>query len=289
MELDIPISSILRIPPERKNYRLACPLHGSANPTTLHISDDRFFFCFACHAGGTAVELYAEMERIPRTKALAILSQKYPPLSGLKQAAQDLDWRLKKMQLSPLPVLEFPEGLGETPYPLRGLGFPTLKHFGLRECAEGVCFPFRDVEGNLVGWSVRRAEGVEPKYLNSKGLKKSRILYGLYENQESIRKRKEVILVEGQFDALAVWDAGFTNVAAVLGSDLAREQVRLLLPWVDRIKVLFDADSAGREGAFQVRCKWQSVFSVKVLVLPEGEDPCSAGEEKLQEVLGAGN
>ena len=286
--LEVPISAVLGNLAFRTwsgNYRIACPLHNGTNPTAFSVYADKFFYCFACHKSGTAVDLYAALEGLTWVEALRVLRDRFPEVSGLRVAAQDLGRRVKRMQEPKLPVLELPEGLGEHPFPCRNLHFPTLKHWGVRNCVDGIFFPFRNLSGDLVGWSVRKSGNVQPKYLNSKGLRKSRILYGLHENFALICARKEVILVEGQFDALAVWDAGFPNVCSTLGSDLARDQARLLLPYVDRIKVLYDADKVGIESAYALKCKWESVFNISVLLLPQGEDPSSVSAEALEEVL----
>jgi DNA primase len=188
---------------------------------------------------------------------------------------------MKQKELTPVEDLQV---LGDPPYPLRGLRWPTVRHWGLRQSTAGVYFPFLNSEGKLVGWSVRRQDR-QPKYLNSPGFRKSGYLYGLYENQQWIKERREVILVEGQFDALAVWDAGFPNVCSTLGCSLAKDQARLLLPWVDRLRILYDGDKAGREGATDLKCKWEGIFGVELLYLPADEDPCSVGSAALQKLI----
>lgn len=265
---------------------MACPIHRSDNPTTFSVLDDEYWYCFVCQKGGTAVELLAALEGISRSEAAEKLGLELEHWQ-LRTSAYDLGKKLKGMSKTVLAEIEPPAGLENTfPFPLRDLHWPTVHYWELRSCNGGTYFPFRDLEGRLVGWSVRQAEGVIPKYLNSPGLRKSAFLYGLYENQERIKTRREAILVEGQFDALAVWDAGFPWVCSTLGCNFSRDQARLLLPWVDRIKVLYDGDKAGREGAFELKCKWQNVFAVELLYLPDGEDPCSAGPEVLEKILG---
>jgi len=203
----------------------------------------------------------------------------------LRQSAWRLGRSIESMNRAIFEEAVEPSNLTAPPYPLRSLRWPTVKYWGLRGHSSGIYLPFRDVDGRLVGWSVRQ-DNHEPKYLNSPGFRKSSYLYGLYENQERIKRRREVILVEGQFDALAVWDAGFTNVCSSLGCHLGKDQVRLLLPWVDRIRVLYDGDKAGRDGAVDLKCRWQNVFSIDLLYLPEGTDPSSIGVDALVRLLG---
>lgn len=270
----------------RKRYRLACPIHRSANPTTFSVLDDEYWYCFVCAKGGTAVELLSELEGIPRSQALDRLGVDQGAWA-LRQSAWNLNQQIAGIEQSkPKEVLP-PVGLGAPPFPVRELHWPTIKFWALQRSEDGVYFPFRDIEGRLIGWSIRQSSK-RPKYLISPGFRKTGFLYGLYENQAQIRAQREVIVVEGQFDALAVWDAGFPAVVATLGCNLAKDQARLLLPWIDRIRVLYDGDKAGRQGAEELKCRWKGVFDIELLYLADGEDPASIGARLVAKVLADG-
>lgn len=283
----LPVSAVLanytQVPTIRKRYRLACPIHRSDNPSTFSVVDDELWYCFVCQRGGTSVELLSILEGIPRWQAVERMGVEKGSWL-IRQSAWDLKGKVDGMRQKELPEVQPPDDLGQPFYPLRELAWPTVKHWGLRSYQGGTYFPFRDVDGRLVGWSIRQDQRV-PRYLNSPGFRRNRFLYGLYENKACIQRRGEVILVEGQFDALAVWDAGFPNVCCTLGCHLSKDQVRLLLPWVDRLKVLYDGDTAGRNAAVELKCKWQSVFGIELLYLPDGQDPSSVGSNELQRLL----
>ena len=114
--------------------------------------------------------------------------------------------------------------------------------------------PYLDVYGRavaLVGRSIlveeeRKFLGI-PKYKNT-SFDKSRHLFGLYQAKEEIIKKKEVYVVEGQFDVISAHQIGFKNVVAIGGSGMSFEQVALLLRYTEHINLLFDNDAAGEMG-----------------------------------------
>lgn len=139
-------------------------------------------------------------------------------------------------------------------------------------------FVVRDERGRPVGFGGRAlAPKGEPKYLNSPEspvFSKKRLLYGLFEAREAIRKNERVVLVEGYFDHLALWRAGLTETVASMGTALTPEQAERLRRLCPRAIVCYDGDSAGRaatRAALSLLLGQQ--FQVSVARLPEGEDP----------------
>ena len=93
-------------------------------------------------------------------------------------------------------------------------------------------FVVKDERGRPVGFGGRAlAPGGEPKYLNSPEspvFSKKRLLYGLFEAREAIRKTDRVVLVEGYFDHLALVRAGVGETVASMGTALTPEQAEKL-------------------------------------------------------------
>jgi DNA primase catalytic core len=139
-------------------------------------------------------------------------------------------------------------------------------------------FVVRDERGRAVGFGGRALspEG-EPKYLNSPEspvFSKKRLLYGLFEGRESIRKHDRVVLVEGYFDHLALVRAGIQETVASMGTALTPEQTEKLRRLCPHAIVCYDGDSAGRNatrGALQLLLA--QGFDARVARLPAGEDP----------------
>ena len=154
-----------------------------------------------------------------------------------------------------------------------------------------VIFPIHNLSGLVVGFGGRILQDRPdaPKYINSPETpiyQKSRILYGLWQNKESIRKKEAAILVEGYADVMGLVQAGFRNVVASSGTALTQEQARLLLRYAPLVYVLYDGDLAGANAALRgVDILLQQGLQVKVVMLPEGTDPDSFVRERGAEAL----
>jgi DNA primase len=267
--------------PNRRKYRIACLLHNGDGPN-LSVDDDKgLFHCFTCGQGGDCIALYAALENLSNAEAARILAQDYKIES---RASSNLRGLVRSLKQYKIAGLELPGVLLPVSKPLTGYrrySPEAIKHFDLRLTDDGVLIPFHDEKGRLVGYATRQINR-KPKYLNSTGLSKADILYGLFLNQTVIREANEVILVEGQFDCIRVWDAGFKNVAATMGSSLSPSQARLLMPLVSKIVVLYDGDDAGRKGADEIKRKYSSLFKIQIKTLPDGIDPDTAS---LKDIL----
>ena len=158
-----------------------------------------------------------------------------------------------------------------------------------------IIFPIFSTNGRIVGFGGRILTPNEkaPKYLNSPESKiysKRKILYGLYHAKEEIRKLDRAILVEGYMDLISLYQAGIKNVVASSGTSLTEEQVQLLSRFTKNIIVLFDADIAGESAAMRsIELLLKQDFEIRMLSLPEGEDPDSFinkyGVEEFREEL----
>ncbi len=152
-------------------------------------------------------------------------------------------------------------------------------------------FPIADPEGRVVAFGGRALGEARAKYLNSPEtvlFRKGETLFALHLAQEAMRRRREVLVVEGYMDAVALHAAGFDHTVAVLGTALTRAHVRRLKRYARRIHLLFDGDAAGVRAA--VRCLEVTVnegVQVVVTVLPPGEDPDSLCRGQGTEAMAA--
>ncbi len=140
-------------------------------------------------------------------------------------------------------------------------------------------FPIFDRSGDPVAFGARVLDGSLPKYINSPEsplYHKGKILYGLYQAREEMRRSGEVIVVEGYFDQLALTRAGFGQSVATCGTSLTEEHARLLKRYSKRVLLLFDADSAGRRATFRaMEVLLREGVPALVVTLDQGEDPDS--------------
>lgn len=144
-----------------------------------------------------------------------------------------------------------------------------------------VIFPIFSITGRVIAFGGRRLKDDEsiPKYINSPETKvytKSKVLYGLYQAKDAIRKKGYAILVEGYMDCISLFQSGIENVVASGGTALTEDQVRLISNYTDTIYFLYDADSAGARAMMRgVDIILAQGLDVYIVKLPEGEDPDS--------------
>jgi DNA primase len=140
-----------------------------------------------------------------------------------------------------------------------------------------VMFPIRDLRRKVIGFGGRILGEGMPKYLNSPEtplFSKSRALYLLEKAREAAGKTETLIIVEGYFDAIALHQAGITNVVATLGTALTPDHVRIIRRYVTKAVLLFDPDEAGVRAALRTLDLFvDSGLGVKVISLPSGDDP----------------
>lgn len=156
-----------------------------------------------------------------------------------------------------------------------------------------ILFPIFSLTGKIIGFGGRILGDGQPKYLNTPEtliFDKSRTLFGIYQNKESVRKEKKCIIVEGNFDLLSLVVHGINNVVAPLGTALTQFHVRSLKGYSEEAILLFDGDTAGLKAAMRaVPIFLTEQLTSKIAVLPESHDPDTFvnqfGKETLLELL----
>jgi DNA primase catalytic core len=158
-----------------------------------------------------------------------------------------------------------------------------------------IIFPIHRSDGAAIAFGGRIFHQVEnaPKYINtpeSPIYYKRRVLYGLYQGLETIRRTREVYVVEGYMDVIGMNQAGVLNVVATCGTSLTEEHAHLLKRLVDRVVVLFDGDFAGVKAAANCFERFINTgLTVDVATIPEGEDPDSlartGGRELIEKII----
>ena len=144
-----------------------------------------------------------------------------------------------------------------------------------------VMYPIFTISGKVVGFGGRtlRKDKDVAKYVNSPEsdiYKKSYELYGLYQAKSSIVKKDTCILVEGYMDVISMHQAGVENVVASSGTSLTEGQIRLIHRFTENIIVIYDSDPAGIKASLRgIDMLLAEGMKVKVLLLPEGDDPDS--------------
>ncbi len=149
-----------------------------------------------------------------------------------------------------------------------------------------VIFPIHSISGQVIGFGGRilKKDDKAAKYLNSPESEiyhKSQVLYGLFFARNEIIKKDKCYLVEGYTDVISLHQAGIENVVASSGTALTTDQVRLVKRFTKNITVLYDGDEAGIKASLRgIDIILEEGLNVKVLLLPEGEDPDSFSRAK---------
>lgn len=155
-----------------------------------------------------------------------------------------------------------------------------------------VIFPFFSVSGKVTGFAGRLIKQSDKagKYVNSPTsilYEKKHELYGFYQAKQAIKREDCCYLVEGQLDVIQLVQSGIENVVASGGTALTYPQVRLIHRFTENVTILYDGDNAGIKAALRgIDMMLEEGVNVKVVLLPEGEDPDSfARQRNATEVL----
>ena len=154
-------------------------------------------------------------------------------------------------------------------------------------------FPWFNISGRVVAFGGRKLDaatkGVQQKYVNSPESEiyhKERELYGIYQAKRAIVKEDRVFMVEGYTDVIAMHQAGIENVVANSGTALSVHQIHMVHRFTNNITLLYDGDEAGIHAAMRGTDMLLSEgMNIKVLLLPDGDDPDSFARKHSSEEL----
>lgn len=278
----------------RDQYRGRCPIHQGEGRDAFHAHlGKNLFHCFACRAGGNVLDLVAALEQCSRREAALRLQRRYAANSS-PQARQRGTGRgqLVTEKREANPVLSFAlRGLiTEHPYvSARGLSAATAARFGIGyHAGPGImtgrlAIPIHDEQGRLVAYCGRSVAGELPRYKFPAGFRKSAVLFN-YHRATAISQRA-VVVVEGFFDCMRVYQAGFASVVALMGAALSPSQADLLAGRFPEVVLMLDGDPAGQAGMHAATAALSRRCSVHQVVLALGTQPDQMSEEEIRDAL----
>jgi DNA primase len=295
-----------------------CPVHDGDSPRSFHVElDKNIWHCFSkCQGGGNQLDLVAKKEHISIRDA-ALRLQTFFSVEGKERtesvmhkgkesAPESIHRRENESELrkessrakqkEEEPEVNQPlhiklELKSDHPHLLddRGLKLGTTERFGVGYCSRGIlrgmiAIPIHDEEGELVAYAGRRLKPVDirelGKYKFPKGFRKELVLYNLNRAKEH-QKESGLILVEGFFSVLKLYEAGLPNVVASMGCELSDEQARLCAE-AKEVIVLYDGNDAGYIGAAKAKAKLAPLVPVRIVKLEEGTEPESYSPQALR-------
>lgn len=167
----------------------------------------------------------------------------------------------------------------------RGVGDEAIAtwELGWHRSARRISLPVRDLNKKLVGLSGRSIDASShPKYLHSQGFRRDFYLYG----EHLVPHGGTVFLVEGFFDVIRLWQAGYRNAVAMLGSYLSSFQEEKLVRFFKQVIVVPDGDKPGYDAARRIEAWLGKRQHVVVAATPEGKDPADLSVDELVGLLG---
>jgi DNA primase len=144
-----------------------------------------------------------------------------------------------------------------------------------------IIFPLFDHRGNVTGFSGRALnDNDQPKYLNTKETAvyhKGSMFFGLNIAKDEIKQKQDAIIVEGEFDAIALYMEGVKNAVAIKGTALTENQVVLLSRFTPKVTLCLDQDNAGFEATRRsLEVLEKKGISTSIIVIKDGKDPDEA-------------
>lgn len=140
-------------------------------------------------------------------------------------------------------------------------------------------FPIFGATGRILGFGARRMteDPNQPKYINSPEsavYQKGKVLYGLFQAKDTIRRTGRALFVEGYADVISLHDAGVKSAIATSGTAMSRDHAELIARYCSRVVLIFDSDRAGEAATERgIEVLLRQGLDVAVLRLPDGEDP----------------
>ncbi len=154
-----------------------------------------------------------------------------------------------------------------------------------------VMFPIHSLAGKVIafGGRILKSDAKTAKYMNSPESQiyhKSRVLYGIFQAKQEISRQDRCYLVEGYTDVLSFHQSGIHNVVASSGTALTVDQIRLIARFTKNVTIIYDGDPAGIKASLRgIDLVLAEGMNVKVLLLPEGEDPDSFAKARTGDEL----
>lgn len=269
-----------------------CPIHEGEGQQSFHVNlAKNAFHCFSCKAHGNVLDFVAAMEKCSVRDA-AVRLQEWFSIDSTTAPAETKPSKEEKRgegtQPENKPLAFELKGIDLAhPYLTeRGITKETAETFGVglfsgRGSMSGrVVIPIHNERGELVAYAGRSLDGSEPRYKLPAGFHKSHMLFNLHRVTGP-----EVIVVEGFFDCMNVWQAGHRSVVALMGSTLSEQQERLLGRF-RQVTLFLDGDDAGRKAAEEIAARLVRGVHVRIVEPPDGKQPDQLVQEQLRTLLG---
>ena len=248
------------VPIQKPQFNIQCPFHEDTHASCSINVDKGKWICFVGCGQGSLQTLVQRMLGLSKEDIEMYLME--------KTLLFDINMFDEHTPLDNdvLPEVEFPFTKGYVPWWIFDRGFTkeVLKEW---DCGvddyDNLIIPIKDRTSRLVGWVTRHYDR-NPKYMYSKGLKKSQVLFG----EHKIKPSPFICITEGTLDTMWLDQHGFSSVA-ILGVTLSRSQQEALIKLpTDELVLCLDNDEAGKIGRDKAMSCLSKSFVVSYIQIP---------------------
>jgi DNA primase len=273
-------------------YRGRCPIQGGEGRDAFHVNLVRnIFHCFACGAGGTVLDFVAAMEGCTLREAAEKLQPRAKPVHGPGVSLPGKERVTEKRRaLSPLGFALRDVDSAHPYLATRGIESQTAAHFGVGFYAGPgllsgrLVIPIHNAQGELVAYCGRSLDAAEPRYQFPPRFRKSEVLFNF--DRAAASGEPAVVVVEGFFDCLKVYQAGQRSVVALMGAVLYRSPERALTERFRQVVLMLDGDATGRKASRIIADRLRGHCAVRVVHLPANVQPDQLSAETIRKILG---
>lgn len=276
--------------------------HGDTRPSAYMNLTSTAWFCHSCKRKGNAISFLEEWDQISPQLAIRFLRERYgssspdPDSYSIVSELERYHEKRRKQELAEDPDPVLPEKVGadllvdwdllaavpeeDRPESLqymldRGFTPETLNtwEIGYSDLDNRITIPLRNYDDELVGFKARAWDGAKPKYMLLGGQPKyeyercrtSRHVFGLSRAlEEHDGQIPWLILVEGELNVMSMWQMGYMNSAALLGSNFSEIQMKQIISACEGVTIFFDSDDSGWTGTRSVVDELSPYLPIKV-------------------------
>ena len=249
------------VPVEHDEFSIRCPFHNDSVASCSINTEKGVWICFAgCGAGSLedVLKRYLRSDAIDITKLLLESQANFSVdiFDDLEETIKGRPEYFMEADTSRFPIWAYDRGFTEE----------TLKKWGCGTTEyNDLVIPIHDIDDRLVGSVTRRTNAV-PKYMYSKGLQKSRVMFGANKLEGH---HKYICITEGSLDTMWLTQNGYPSVA-ILGATMSKAQLDILRSLRTEEYILcFDNDAAGQKAISRAMLDISTSFMVSYIKMPK--------------------
>lgn len=263
-----------------KEIQYKCIFHDDNKPSASINKTTGLWKCYTCDIGGNILQLSRKQNiKLDNLNEIRTILRKNKLKSLLRKEPEQLNYYFfPKVFKKITNITDCPE------YLLDRLSMDTILNFNLHYCDDKDSRYFERIIipitlGDNLGFTAREyTRNTSYKYLFPEGMQKSKFIFGNLDHQE-------IIIVEGTFDVMKLWQYGYKNTISILGASINKTQIEYLLNHkVKKLIIFSDGDDAGRKLASSFE-KYAHLFKIDIVSCKQDQDPSDMSLEEIKKAF----